>query len=66
LNEDDEVVERFTDNQEEGFVYEIEHVVDLYRKGQTESPLIPMKDSIDFARAADVVRAQCGLLERRH
>jgi predicted dehydrogenase len=62
LNEDDEVIERFTDDQEEGFVYEIEHVVDLFRKRQTESPLIPMKDSIDFARAADAVRAQCGFL----
>lgn len=61
LNEDGEVVETFTDGQEEGFVYEIEHVVDLYRRGLTESPLIPLKDSIDFARAADIVRSQCGL-----
>jgi len=62
LDGDDQVVDSFTDDQEEGFVHEIEHVVDLYRRRQTESPLIPVKDSIDFARAADIVRAQCGLV----
>ena len=61
LNEGGEVVETFTDDQEEGFVHEIEHVVDLLRRGQIESPLIPLKDSIDFARAADIIRTQCGL-----
>lgn len=62
LNEDGEVLETFADEQEEGFVHEIEHIVDLYKRGLTESPLIPMKDSIDFARAADIIRSQCGLL----
>ncbi len=61
LDEKGEVVDRFTDDQEEGFVHEIDHVTDLYRTGQTESPLIPMSNSIDFARAADLIRAQCGL-----
>jgi predicted dehydrogenase len=62
MNEDDEVIDSLTDYQEEGFVYEIEHVADLYRRGETESPLIPLRDSVDFARAADIVRAQCGLM----
>lgn len=62
LNGDDEVIDSFTDDQEEGFVYEIEHVADLYRRGETESPLIPLRDSVDFARAADIIRAQCGLM----
>lgn len=62
FNEKDELIDRFTDEQEEGFVYEIEHVVDLYTKKMTVSWLIPIEDSIDFARAAGIVRAQCGLL----
>jgi predicted dehydrogenase len=62
FNDQDEVVESFSDDQEEGFVHEIEHVVDLYRRKMTESPLIPLEDNIDFARAADLIRAQCGLL----
>ena len=62
FNEKDERLDRFTDEQEEGFVYEIEHIVDLYRNKRTDSPLIPLEDSIDFARAADIIRAQCGLL----
>ncbi len=61
IDEKGEVIDRFTDDQEEGFVHEIDHVTDLYRTGQTESPLIPMSHSIDFARAADLIRAQCGL-----
>ena len=62
LDEDDQVIDSLTDDQQEGFVYEIEHMADLYRRGETESPLIPLKDTIDFARAADIVRAQCNLL----
>ena len=60
-NEQDEVVLDFTDDHKEGFVYEIEHIVDLYRRKMTESPLIPLEDSIDFVRTADLVRRQCGL-----
>jgi predicted dehydrogenase len=62
FNDQDEVVDCFTDAQEEGFVHEIEHVTDLYRRKMTESPLIPMQDSIDFVRSVDGIRAQCGLL----
>jgi predicted dehydrogenase len=62
LDEDDQVIDSLTDDQQEGFVYEIEHMADLYRRGETESPLIPLKDTIDFARAADIVRAQCALI----
>lgn len=62
FNDQDEVVDRFTDDQEEGFVHEIEHVVDLYRRKMTESPLIPLEDNIDFAHSVDLIRAQCGLL----
>lgn len=61
IDENGKVVDRFTDDQEEGFVYEIDHVTELYRTGKTESPLIPMADSIDFAHAADLIRAQCSL-----
>lgn len=61
-NEQDELVECFEDGQEEGFVYEIQHVIELYKSGQIDSPLIPIQDSIDFARAADRIRRECGLL----
>ena len=61
-NDREELVECFEDAEEEGFVYEIRHVVELYRNGQTESPLIPVRDSVDFARASDLIRRECGLL----
>lgn len=61
-NDREELTECYEDAQEEGFVYEIEHVVQLYKNGQTESPLIPLQDSIDFARSAQIIREQCGLL----
>ena len=61
LNEAGEVIERFEDDQAEGFVHEIEHVVDLHRRGLKESPLIPIADNIDFARAADLILKQVGI-----
>lgn len=60
-NAKNEVVDTFSDPQEEGFVYEIEHVADLYRRGLTESPLIPVGTSVDFAAAVEKIRAQCGI-----
>lgn len=61
-NEQDELIECFEDEQEEGFVYEIRHVIDLYKNGEIDSPLIPLQDSIDFACATDIIRRNCGLL----
>lgn len=61
-NDKDELTECFEDDQKEGFVYEIQHMVDLYKGGQLESPLIPVQDSVDFARAAGIIQEQCGLL----
>lgn len=49
------LVETFEDPEEEGFVHEIAHFVDLYRSGRTESDLIPLDDTLDFARTAEEI-----------
>lgn len=53
-----ELVERFEDPMEEGFVHEIAHFVELYRGGKTESPWIPLEDNLDFARRAEEILAK--------
>ena len=45
-----DLVETFEDPEEEGFVHEINHFAGLYREGKTESPVIPLADTLDFAR----------------
>lgn len=52
------LVECFEDPEEEGFVHEIAHFVDLLRSGKTESPLIPLDDTLDFARQAEKILAE--------
>ncbi|RKJ41813.1 gfo/Idh/MocA family oxidoreductase [Acutalibacter sp. 1XD8-33] len=49
------LLEEFQDSQEEGFVHEIAHFVDLLRSGKTESRWIPLADALDFAEKADLV-----------
>ncbi len=48
-------LESFTDSEHEGFLYEIEHFASLYRNGETESSLIPHKDTIAFAARAEEI-----------
>jgi predicted dehydrogenase len=48
-----EVLEEFTADFEDGFSFEVAHVIDLFRKGMTESPLIPWKDTIACAAVFD-------------
>ncbi len=50
-----ELLETFEDPEEEGFVHEIAHFVRCLREGRTESDLIPLRDTLAFARFADRV-----------
>ena len=45
-----ELAETYEDPEEEGFVHEIAHFAKLYREGKTESDVIPLQDTLDFAR----------------
>ena len=49
------LIETYEDPEEEGFVHEIAHFVQLMADGTTESDLIPLKDNLDFVRAADKI-----------
>lgn len=51
------LVERFYDPEEEGFVHEITHFAELVRSGATESPLIPLRDTLDFAQRVEGILA---------
>ena len=51
------LVERFYDPESEGFVHEIAHFAELYHSGATESPLIPLEDTLDFAQRVEGVLA---------
>lgn len=61
IGNDGELLQKSTEPCDDGFIYEIEHICELYRAGKTESPLIPISDSIDFAEAADIIRSKCNL-----
>ena len=50
-----ELVETFEDPEEEGFVHEVAHFVDLYRSGKKESDMIPLKDTLAFTRRAEQI-----------
>jgi predicted dehydrogenase len=52
-NQQNELIDEFECPCENGFVYEAAHVRDLFLNGETESPLIPMKDTILTAEIFD-------------
>lgn len=52
------LVESYTETAPDGFLYEAEHVAELYRAGATESPLIPLQDTIDCAELFERLQAQ--------
>ncbi len=56
----DHLLESYSDPQPEGFVHEIKHFVQLFLDKKTESPLIPLTDSADFAAAAEKIYHQNG------
>lgn len=49
------VIECYEDPEEEGFVHEIAHFVELMKTGKLESDLIPLADNLDFMRKCDIV-----------
>ena len=50
VNGGGEVVETFEDPEEEGFVHEIAHFASIFKEKKTESPLVPLSATLDFAR----------------
>jgi len=44
-NENGELLESFEEEFEDGFIYEIQHVSDLFRNKKIESEYIPLKDT---------------------
>lgn len=56
-NSSGSLVERFYDPESEGFVHEIAHFVELFHAGATESPLIPLNDTLDFAKRVEGILA---------
>ena len=57
---DRRLVEQFNDTAEDGFIYQIRHVIDLYQTGRIESDLIPWADTIACAGIFDQLMAQWG------
>jgi predicted dehydrogenase len=49
-------VERFKSRFDDGFIFEIEHFADLFRRGEIESDLIPLADNIACAGIFDELR----------
>lgn len=56
-DDENNLIETFTETAEDGFIYQIEHIIDLYRSGKLESPYIPHKDTIDCAGLFDQLHA---------
>ena len=55
--------EEITDNfPSTGYQYEAQHVNDCLEKGLTESPIMPLSDSIAIAKAMDTLRKDFGVV----
>ncbi len=57
---ENKLVERFEQDFEDGFIFQIEHFRDLYLNKKTESDIIPHKDSIACAGIFDELMEQWG------
>lgn len=57
------LLDAFEDPVDEGFLHEIEHFVELYRAGQTESPAIPLDGTLDFATVAERILKDSGIVK---
>lgn len=58
---ENKLVERFEEDFEDGFIYEIKHFADLYRNNKIESDIIPFKDTIACAGIFDELMNQWGM-----
>ena len=47
-----------SDKTVDGFVYQVNHVVDLIQNGKKESDIIPVQDTIDCAEIFDIIKEQ--------
>ncbi|MEO0796838.1 MAG: Gfo/Idh/MocA family oxidoreductase [Verrucomicrobiota bacterium] len=62
LETDEEtLVRRFPCPENEGFKYEIEHVVNCIHEGKLESPVMPLKETLAIAETMDELRVNWGL-----
>ncbi|GFP74187.1 Gfo/Idh/MocA family protein [Clostridium fungisolvens] len=55
------LIEVFEESFEDGFIYQINHFVELYMNNKIESDIIPLQDTIDCAEIFDTVLSQCGV-----
>jgi predicted dehydrogenase len=54
------LLECFEEDFEDGFIYQINHFTDLYRNNKIESEIIPLKDTIACAEIFDKLMKQWG------
>jgi len=54
------LIKCFEEDFEDGFIYQIEHFVDLYRNNKIESEIIPLKDTVACAGIFDELMKQWG------
>lgn len=52
------LLETFEERFEDGFIYQIQHMISLFKDNQIESPLVPHNDSIWCAEVFDRLMAQ--------
>jgi predicted dehydrogenase len=52
------LIESFEEDFKDGFIYEIEHFIDLYKTNKVESDIIPLKDTVACAGIFDDLMAQ--------
>jgi len=51
----------FLCKEDEAFCYEIEHACECIASGVTDSPIMPLAETLTLARTMDTLRDQCGL-----
>lgn len=61
FDEKGNMIEAFETSFEDGFIFEIRHIIELYKSGKKESDVIPMADTIACADAFDKLRNQWGM-----
>ena len=57
-NKDGELAETFEEDFEDGFIYQIKHVCELFENKKIESELIPHRDTLACAKVFDELTAQ--------
>jgi len=60
-DDENNLIECFEENFEDGFIFQIKHFTDLYRNNKIESEIIPLKDTIACAGIFDELMKQWGV-----